>query len=152
MEEPPPHTVILLLTAYPDRLLPTLVSRCHAVYFPPGVDRPTGDEALLEMLATGITREKLALLESAQPTLLFETILLWYRDRYLQELAGGKTYLSFPQYAAQNKKTPLLPLEEVERRVKQAQFAYERATKLSTCLEMLFLDLQRVATVVISLA
>jgi len=34
LEEPPPHTLILLVTAYPARLLPTIRSRCRPLALP----------------------------------------------------------------------------------------------------------------------
>lgn len=34
-EEPPPRTVVILVTSNPERLLPTIRSRCQRVYFPP---------------------------------------------------------------------------------------------------------------------
>src|SRR5690554_4159951 len=40
LEEPPPHTVFLLVADAPDRLLPTLVSRCRRLPLPaPGHDQ-----------------------------------------------------------------------------------------------------------------
>jgi len=39
LEEPPPNTVLLLTTAYPDHLLPTCLSRCQLISFSP-VGRP----------------------------------------------------------------------------------------------------------------
>src|SRR5690606_42152255 len=42
LEEPPPHTVFLLVADAPDRLLPTLVSRCRRLPLP----APSSDDAL----------------------------------------------------------------------------------------------------------
>lgn len=39
LEEPPPQTVILLLSAQPQRLLPTILSRCLRIPFGPTADR-----------------------------------------------------------------------------------------------------------------
>src|SRR5256885_10571118 len=39
LEEPPPNTVLLLTTAYPDHLLPTCLSRCQLISLSP-VGRP----------------------------------------------------------------------------------------------------------------
>ncbi len=35
LEEPPPSAVIVLVTEFPDRLLPTILSRCHEIRFGP---------------------------------------------------------------------------------------------------------------------
>ena len=35
LEEPPKGTLLFLTTAYPDRLLPTILSRCHVIRFDP---------------------------------------------------------------------------------------------------------------------
>jgi DNA polymerase-3 subunit delta' len=46
LEEPPPQTAFVLTTAYPDRLLPTITSRCQRLRF-----SSLGSEALAEALA-----------------------------------------------------------------------------------------------------
>ena len=46
LEEPPPHTVFLLVADAPDRLLPTLVSRCRRL--PPAPDADTALQWLRE--------------------------------------------------------------------------------------------------------
>jgi len=35
LEEPPPQVVIILISAYPERILPTLISRCQKIKFAP---------------------------------------------------------------------------------------------------------------------
>jgi DNA polymerase-3 subunit delta' len=48
LEEPPPHTYLLLITARPDRLLPTIHSRTQHVHF-----GPLDDEAMAEWMQRG---------------------------------------------------------------------------------------------------
>lgn len=66
MEEPPPGTVIVLVTAQEDRLLPTIRSRCQRVAFGPldaesmrawwarsGLEVPAADRAFVEAFSEG---------------------------------------------------------------------------------------------------
>src|SRR5438270_12131220 len=58
LEEPPPNTVLLLTTAFPDHLLPTCLSRCQVI----GLS-PVGRPALAELLTVrGCEAEKAELL------------------------------------------------------------------------------------------
>lgn len=50
LEEPPPHTVFLLVADAPDRLLPTLVSRCRRLPLP----APSSDGALQWLTEQGV--------------------------------------------------------------------------------------------------
>src|SRR5262249_38331343 len=52
LEEPPPDTVLLLVTASPDRLLPTLRSRCVLVAFGPLPHAFVRDEVQRQLEAT----------------------------------------------------------------------------------------------------
>jgi DNA polymerase-3 subunit delta' len=51
-EEPPPGSVIILLTNRPEAILPTILSRCQKVYFPPEGQKepPAYAESLLALL------------------------------------------------------------------------------------------------------
>ncbi|MBE9529366.1 MAG: DNA polymerase III subunit [Proteobacteria bacterium] len=57
LEEPPPNSVLLLLSARPSALLPTVLSRCQRVNF-----RPLAESAITDFLAR---REGLASVEAA---------------------------------------------------------------------------------------
>src|SRR5256886_3194511 len=46
LEEPPPNTVLLLTTAYPDHLLPTCLSRCQLISL-----SPVGRPAMVEFIS-----------------------------------------------------------------------------------------------------
>lgn len=50
LEEPPPHTVFLLVADAPDRLLPTLVSRCRRLPLPV----PAHDQSLAWLASEGV--------------------------------------------------------------------------------------------------
>ncbi len=54
LEEPPPRTLLLLLTDQPDRLLPTIRSRCQIIDLSSGQRLPSGPwvEPLLDILRT----------------------------------------------------------------------------------------------------
>lgn len=61
LEEPVSHSVIMLLTSKPERLLPTVVSRCQKIYFPKG-DKSVYNSyqnRLLGILTGTISREGL---------------------------------------------------------------------------------------------
>ena len=48
LEEPPPHSTIILITSQAHRLLPTILSRCQILRFPP-LPQETVEEILMEM-------------------------------------------------------------------------------------------------------
>lgn len=141
LEEPSANTLIILISNHPDRLLPTVLSRCQTIEFPPGPEKNV-DTAMLDLLGShdgDFSRDQLTHFESEHPDSVFETILFWYRDRLLLEIGGCESFLHFPNHIPHLKKTPFVPLEEVEKGVAQARLAFERSTKLSICLDMLFL-------------
>jgi len=139
LEEPTPNTVIILISHYPDRLIPTILSRCQTIEFPP--QKSPVDTDVLNILCGNTPREKLTSFESEQPDTVFETILFWHRDRLLLEINAPEELLHFPEHRKTIQKIPLIPLEYVEKQVALAALAHSRSTKLSTCLEMLFISL-----------
>lgn len=91
LEEPPGHSTIILVTARPQALLPTVLSRCQAVRFSPP---PLGDLSLWLQNSRGVSpieAERLAMLAmgkigiaaGADPAALTEE-----RDRILDALTG----------------------------------------------------------------
>lgn len=139
VEEPSAQTVIMLLSDHPERLLPTLVSRCSVLHFCASkIADPKAE--LRELLIGKINKKSFIYFDQENADLIFETILCWFRDRFLLEI-GQKEYLHFPQYLEQLKMTPYLSLDAVEKRLKQIRLAHDRSTKLSLCLEMFFLPL-----------
>ena len=83
LEEPPPATLLMLLTSRPSSLLPTIISRCQKVNFEPYPEdqlhdvmaslRPETDAVVREdaaRLAGGDARRALSLLEPEMQTLL----------------------------------------------------------------------------------
>lgn len=140
LEEPAPHTVLILLSYHPERLLPTVLSRLYHIEFSHEM-RILENASLIALLTEGFSEERVRGLEGIEPDFIFEAILLWYRDRLALEI-GGEEYLYFPRLTEQLEKTSLISLEAVEKSVKLARLAYERSTKLETCLEMLFLKLK----------
>ncbi len=140
LEEPAAQTVIILLSDHPERLLPTLVSRCCTLFFPDHSKKKPPAE-LLSLLSDGWDVQKAQAIENEDPELVFATIMQWYRDRFLIEIGGDLHYLCYPDSIELIKKTPLIPLDHVEKRLKQARLAYDRSTRLSVCLEILLLSL-----------
>lgn len=137
-EEPAKHTVIVLLSHHPEKILPTILSRCQRVEF-----EATRERVQHKILDVLVGKESLdALEEETQLDELFETILLWYRDRMLLQVQGGESYLTYPEYKEHIQRTPFMPLEKVEKAIAQAQLGCERSIKLKTCLEALFFQLK----------
>ncbi|MEZ4387787.1 MAG: hypothetical protein R3D98_09455 [Candidatus Krumholzibacteriia bacterium] len=104
LEEPPPATLIMLLSSRPSSLLPTILSRCQKVPFEPYPEADLAEIlAVLEpeapadrrlraaRLAGGDARRALALLEPEM-----EALLGWARDVFTQLNAGH----AFPSQAA----------------------------------------------------
>jgi DNA polymerase-3 subunit delta' len=100
LEEPPPRTVLLLVTPQPDRLLPTIRSRCRRLDLFPLEreemerllasalpDTPAADRATLAAIAEGAPGQALALAEGEGLAMQAEV------DRALAALPGldGKT-------------------------------------------------------------
>jgi DNA polymerase-3 subunit delta' len=89
LEEPPPHSVLLLVGTDAERQLPTIVSRCQVVYF-----QPLAEEAVCELLrAQGVEDESLisslARLSHGSPgqALALADPALWeFRRNLLQDL------------------------------------------------------------------
>lgn len=140
LEEPPPHTLILLLSVHPERLLPTILSRCQMIEFPPSTEKNI-DTKVVDLLVSGAS--KCSDFESEHPDAVFETLLFWYRDRLVIELGGDSGLLHFPQHVGELKKIRFISLDRVEKAARQSRLAYERSTKLSVCLEMFFLSLRQ---------
>lgn len=141
LEEPTLQTVILLLTHHPEKLLPTVISRCRTLRF--SFQASTPRHKILKILAgekgCDILEEKPEQGEEIEEIL--ETICLWYRDRLLLHMGWDKSYLNYPEYEEAIRKTPFIPLEQVEKHLQEIRLGYDRSMKLSLCLETLFLRL-----------
>jgi len=162
LEEPPQDTYLILLTAHPDQLLPTITSRCWRIDFSKqeeaSVD-PSFSE-LLQILITGREHHFSALskalsgieenLDQEEGALrqkkidhLFQCIAYVYRDRHLLASSSPK-FLFHQQHRTplEANKTPLPPLEKVIALLTDARSAIHYNVKLRTCLESFFLRLQ----------
>ena len=137
-EEPTAHTIILLLSKYPERMLPTVLSRCQKMDF--AAPHTPLTHPILEVLARKQGLDTIA--EEEEIETLLTCILLWHRDRLLMTVEGGIEHLAFPSYSEEVKKTPFIPLEQVEEALERVRLAQARSIKLSTSLESLFYTLQ----------
>jgi DNA polymerase-3 subunit delta' len=88
LEEPPPATTFLLVSAHPDALLATVRSRCVRVQFaaPPGTEKPADDEIVRELeaaIAAPDERTALELAETRRDAALDVALTFhhWTRDR-----------------------------------------------------------------------
>src|SRR5437660_5303131 len=66
LEEPPPNTVLILTTAFPDHLLPTCLSRCQLIALSP-VDRPAMAGFITARQGNDVDAEALASLAHGRP-------------------------------------------------------------------------------------
>ncbi len=133
-EEPTSKTVIVLLSHHPEKMLSTILSRCRLVNFP--ADPQKVKHKIIDVLAGKASLDSIE--ENQDNEEMLETILLWFRDRMLLEIEEGEAFLSYPDYRTSLQKAPLVPLERVEKALKQTRLGLERSMKLSTCLEAFF--------------
>ena|SRR5579872_663018 len=68
---------------------------------------------------------------------LFANVLMWYRDQHLKKIDPGSGCLFFEEESSVDFSLP--PLKEVEKKLDEARFAYQRNIKLSVCLSKLLL-------------
>lgn len=109
LEEPPPHTVFLIVADAPDRLLPTLVSRCRRL----PLALPAPDVALQWLRAQGVADPEAYLAAAGGAPLAAarlaasgsEACPAWLR-RWLQALAAGRAGAVVPDLVADLEKQP----------------------------------------------
>lgn len=74
---------------------------------------------------------------------IFMLILAWYRDMLLLSMNGNPNLLFhrdyFNVYSKAIEEGRMIPLEKVQKAIREAQLAFERSTSLQICLENLFL-------------
>ena len=91
LEEPPPNTVLLLTTAYPDHLLPTCLSRCQLIALSP-VSRPALAGFIAARSGSLEEAEALAGLAHGRPGWALRALVdrQWVSrlDRWAEELAA----------------------------------------------------------------
>ena len=97
LEEPPPATLIVLVSERPARVIPTIRSRCRALALEP----PARAEALAWLRAEGVAQPEVALATAGGAPLLARELAdpaeVDFRSRVLQELArpGGANALTY---------------------------------------------------------
>ncbi|MCB1180873.1 MAG: hypothetical protein KDK55_02465 [Chlamydiia bacterium] len=150
LEEPTPHTVIILTAMAKDQLLPTIRSRTQEIFVPSlSIQEETEvQKQLLALLLLKNRKDYLVLKQELEKFkdyqaegALLDTILEWARD--LTALSAGSDKLLHPQFKSQMelylKNHPIPDLFDMQQRVKEAKLSYERGVKFSICLEELFL-------------
>lgn len=155
LEEPTPNTVLLLLSERGD-LLPTIRSRCQFFFFPEKklASKTASQNLLFELLFSPEKENYLYLRKmldkickeqenEKERSLLLQTVMEWARD--LTAFTHGATSLLHEDlrehYETYLSATASPNLFQIVDKVKEAKLALERSTKLSTCLEVLFLGL-----------
>lgn len=155
LEDAPSHSVIILTTTKLQSLPATLISRSLVLHIR-GEDLPslTPEEmTYLFAYASGgmkITEsgkivkgtsdaDKQALRDKAK--LLLEVLLKLFRDRFILALNMSASALSYPQYAEEIFRLPLLPLEKVLVIIETACQALHTSSSASSCMEWVALQL-----------
>lgn len=137
IEEPTFHTLFLLTAPAPEKILPTLLSRCQVVIFPPEevtLASQLGVDFILKKFPADHFQEN-----GAE---IFESILLFFRDRVLLEVGGAEAYLTFPERKEEIRAYPCLSLEAISSILAKGKLAFERSIKLPLCLEMMALQIE----------
>lgn len=87
-----------------------------------------------------------ALQLNQQAKLLMLDILSWYRDMHLLNAGGQLELMENPDFKEEimqaYQRGEMLPLETVEKKIKEVLLSLDRSTALNLCLERLFLELQ----------
>ena len=124
-EEPSDRTVIMLLTSYPDRILPTILSRCQTYTF--HNDEKPNMDALLDALAKEKPLPDLEVVDDYT----FEVVMMWYRDLYAFHLGVSSDQLFFPDRETTYAKLTPRPLDQIEDLISSARLGVERSLKFS---------------------
>lgn len=156
LEEPTPHTYIILITSRPEGLLPTIISRARRIDFARSSERPELNPLLLELLSEPLAyADQLTLFEQLETEVeaaeeghqkahaqdaLFEQILTWYRDRHLIYSGGDPKFLSYPEHLAVHQSALAPPSwDHLISLIETCRLALQRSMKLRVVLEHFFL-------------
>ena len=77
---------------------------------------------------------------------LLADLLSWYRDMHLIHVGGCPELMENPDFQSAimqaYQRGEILPLETVEKKIKDVLLSLERSTAINLCLEKLFIELQ----------
>lgn len=158
LEEPTPHTYIILITTEPERLLPTIISRARRIDFATSSERPPLNPLLLELLSQPLAyADQLTLFEQLETEVeaaeeghqkahahdaLFEQILTWHSDVHLIQSGSDPQFLSYPQHLAIYQSSSIVPpWDHLLSIIETSRLALQRSMKLRVILEHFFLSL-----------
>ncbi len=148
LEEPALNCYIILLTATPESILTTILSRVRKFTFHlktrPVVERTPIRDRLVQLLGQKMGYAELMKMTAAfddeeEPEKILEEVLFWYRDRHLLQQVGDPALCHFKAYEAELKNCtlPLPPLVQLFDKVEKGRFALEQHVKLRNILETL---------------
>lgn len=131
LEEPPPYGHFILTSSYPDRLLPTILSRCVSLPFKPltqdeVLSHPNGKPADLSPILDHLENNT-ALDGDAQE--LLSLLFFWYRDRHLLSAGADPKHLFFKDELSRLKAHASKPLPSLESLHKLYTQALDGATR-----------------------
>lgn len=114
-----------------------------------GKNYPDQPSALHRQSIENDSEGVLSLAISREVQSIFGIVLSWYRDLQLLAIGGSPSLLMNPDLQKELEESitrkDTLPLEEVNRAVKDADLAFRRSTSPALCLETLFLKIGRVS-------
>lgn len=158
LEEPTPHTIIILITQEPKSLLPTIVSRARRIDFRKQSTLSPLNPLLYQLLARPLSyADRLTLFEELETQIealeegheraqaqeaLLEQILTWARDQHLILSGADRQFLSYPELCT-NSFNPqgLPPWDHLITLVEKCRLGLHRSMKLRVVLEYLFLSI-----------
>ncbi|MBQ8498377.1 DNA polymerase III subunit delta' [Chlamydia sp.] len=156
LEDPPHYSILILVSALPQRLPPTIRSRCIAFHIPVKekqtlldqkeilflISLAQGKESVTKVgaLVKGALDEDKQLLRDKTKTML--TVLLQlFRDRFFLAKKVSESLLEHTEFLNEIKAIPVYPLEEALTIISHAVQALDTYSSASSCLEWVCLQL-----------
>lgn len=155
LEDPPPYGIFILVSTSPQRLPPTIRSRCVSFHVPIEknivvdqkdiaflISLAQGKESVMRVggLVKGAPDEDKQVLRDKTKALL--TVLLQlFRDRFFLAKGMPASSLTYPNLLNEIKTMPVYPLEEVLSIITRATQALDTYSSASSCLEWICLQL-----------
>lgn len=130
LEEPTGDAVIILVSSYPERLLPTVTSRCFRVPFSPFSQKEKEDlsEKMFHIgfrLLRGDLPTSRELPQIDHPEEALSYLFYFYRDLHLLRLGGDPSFLFYQdkKEVLSSIKGAIPPLEDIQKRIEECALA-----------------------------
>ncbi len=155
LEDPPYYSIFILVSALPQRLPPTIRSRCVSFHIPLEkrdlidkkdisflISLAKGKESVMRVgsRVKGAPDDDKQVLRDKTKAML--TVLLQlFRDRFFLAKKMPESLLTYPDFLDEIKTMPVYPLEEVLSIITRAVQALDTYSSASSCLEWMSLQL-----------